>query len=209
MRRCVIVGGGPIADYSHIREHLLEDDFFIFCDCGLAHRDGLNVSPDLIVGDFDSHPMPYDDAAEIITLPCEKDDTDTVFAAKEALKRGFKDFLLIGAAGGRLDHTLGNVSILLMLKKNGANGILLDDYSIMEIVGEEPSYIDDRYRFFSLINLFGTAKDIHITGAKYNIEKAEITCDYQYGISNEVAPGATAKVIVGEGLLLLVKILRE
>ena len=57
--------------------------------------------------------------AETIVLPCEKDDTDTVFAVKEALKRGFQDFLLIGVIGGRLDHTLGNVSLLLMLDAHG------------------------------------------------------------------------------------------
>lgn len=39
--------------------------------------------------------------------------TDTVYAMKEAIKRGFDTFLLIGVVGGRLDHTLGNVSMLL------------------------------------------------------------------------------------------------
>lgn len=39
------------------------------------------------MGDFDSHNNPNLDV-ETIVLPCEKDDTDTVFAVKEALKRG-------------------------------------------------------------------------------------------------------------------------
>ena len=42
---------------------------------------------------------------ELIVLPCEKDDTDTVFAVKEAMRRNFAEFLLIGVIGQRLDHT--------------------------------------------------------------------------------------------------------
>ena len=82
---------------------------------------------------------------ETIVLPCEKDDTDTLFAVKEALKRGFEDFILIGVVGARLDHTLGNVSILLHLDSLGNKGKIIDDYSEMEIVSKEPAYIDDSY----------------------------------------------------------------
>ena len=112
MKRCVIAGGAPIEDYTVIRSLLSPDDFVIFCDSGLRHLEKLGVSPSLIVGDFDSYDGPRPDA-ETITLPCIKDDTDSFFAVKEAVKRGFEEFLLIGVTGGRLDHTLGNLSILL------------------------------------------------------------------------------------------------
>ena len=180
----------------------------IYCDCGLRHMDGLGAEPDLIVGDFDSYSNPEFDT-ETIVLPCEKDDTDTVFAVKEALRRGFEDFLLIGVVGERLDHTLGNVSILLMLDSEGKVGTIIDDYSEMEIVSdrcEMPCIIDDSYVYFSLINISGTARGVTIRGAKYPLENAEITCEYQYGVSNEVLPGCTAEVSVGEGRLLLVKV---
>ena len=117
-RRCVIVGGARIRNYQTLWEYLNPNDFNIFCDSGLYHQEALGIEPNLIVGDFDSHPNPHLDH-ETIVLPCEKDDTDTVFAVKEAVKRGFDDFLLLGAAGGRLDHTIGNVSILLMLHRQG------------------------------------------------------------------------------------------
>lgn len=78
-----------------------EDNFFICCDSGLKHREGLDITPDLIVGDFDSHENPHLNV-ETIVLPREKDDTDTVFAVKEALKHDFQEFLLVGVIGGRL-----------------------------------------------------------------------------------------------------------
>lgn len=205
MKRCVIIGGADIRNYEYIREKLNTDDYFVFCDSGLKHLESLQVEPNLIVGDFDSHENPHLNV-ETIVLPCEKDDTDTVFAVKEAIKRGYAEFLLIGVVGARLDHTLGNVSILLKLDALGKKGIIIDDYSEMEIVSDKPVYISDRYSFFSLLNISGCANGIFIKGAKYPLEDGEITCEYQYGVSNEVLPGQEAVVTVKDGKLLLVKV---
>lgn len=205
MKRCVVVGGADIGQYDRIRAYLREDDFLICCDSGLKHREGLGILPNLIVGDFDSHENPHLDV-ETIVLPREKDDTDTVFAVKEALKRGFQEFLLVGVMGGRLDHTLGNVSLLLMLDSQGKKAVALDDYSEMEIVSDRPAYIEDRYPYFSLLNISGLAQGITIRNAKFPLTDGEITCEYQYAISNEVLPGQTTEVTVKSGRLLLVKV---
>ena len=225
--RCVIIGGADIRNYAAIRNCLREDDFYIFCDSGLKHQETLGVRPDLIVGDFDSweKPILHPDAGtkpagtpakesladvtsstETIVLPCEKDDTDTVYAVKEALRRGFGAFLLLGVVGARLDHTLGNVSILLMLDSLNKPAKIIDDYSEMQIISKSPAFIEDSYAYFSLLNISGTAKGVTIQNAKYPLAHNEITCEYQYGISNEVRPGQTAKVTVEEGRLLLIKI---
>ena len=129
-KRCVIVGGADINNYSFIRDCLRTDDYVVYCDSGLKHQARLQVQPNLIVGDFDSHENPLLDV-ETIVLPREKDDTDTVYALKECVRRGFEDFLLLGVVGGRLDHTIGNVSTLLYLDEAGKRGRILDDYSEM------------------------------------------------------------------------------
>lgn len=208
MKRCVVIGGADIGRYDRIRTYLQEDDFFICCDSGLKHQNGLCITPNLTVGDFDSYENPHLDI-ETIVLPCEKDDTDTAFAVKEALKRGFQDFLLVGMIGGRLDHTLGNVSLMLMLDTQGKNVKVLDDCSEMEIVSDKPAHIEDRYPYFSLLNISGLAQGITIRNAKFPLTDAEITCEYQYGISNEVLPGMTAEVSVKNGRLLLLKVLPD
>ncbi|MBR3068760.1 MAG: thiamine diphosphokinase [Lachnospiraceae bacterium] len=208
MKKCVIVGGADIRDYGRIRELLTEEMVFIFCDSGLRHMEALGRKPDLIVGDFDSHENPHMDV-ETIVLPHVKDDTDTVFAVKEALRRGFEEFLLIGVVGGRLDHTLGNVAILLMLDSAGKKAVIADDFSDMEIVSRERALIPDRYPYFSLLNITGTAKGVTIRNALYPLSDAEITCEYPIGVSNEVLPGKTAEVTVKEGRLLIIKVLKE
>lgn len=205
MKRCVIAGGAPIEKYDRIRSYLNpENDYYIFCDCGLRHAEPLGVRPDLIVGDFDSHEKP-DSTAETIVLPTVKDDTDTVHALNEAIERGYKDYLLIGMTGRRLDHTLGNVYMLVHAFERGMNALMVDDYSEISVVSSKSVQIDDSQPFFSLINITGKARGIYIDGAKYPLNGAEIKYDYQYGVSNEVLPGQLATIRVEDGLLLLIR----
>lgn len=205
--RCVIIGAAPIATPARVRSYLRESDFVIYCDGGLYHRDALGVPADLLVGDFDSHPRPAaEDAPEILVLPCEKDDTDTVFAVREGLRRGFDDFLLLGVVGGRLDHTLGNLSILLWLHGLGKNALLVDDASEMQIVDAREAFVPPSFPFFSLLAVDGTARGITEKNAKYPLENAVITPEFPYGISNEPLPGQTAVVSVARGRMLLIRV---
>lgn len=205
MKRCVIVGGTDIKNYEQIRKKLCPDDYFIYCDGGLKHKNKLGFEPQLIVGDFDSYENPHLNV-ETIVLPCEKNDTDTFFAAKEAVKRGFDEFLLIGTVGGRLDHTIGNISILLYLFDAGKKADMIDDYSEMQIVSNETAFVDDSYSFFSLLNISGEAEGITIKNAKYPLDNAQIACEYQYGISNEPLPEKSSEITVKKGKMLLVKV---
>ena len=214
-KRCVIVGGAQIGSYSRVKSYLKEDDFVIYCDSGLKHLEGLGSYPSLIIGDWDSYDDPHLDV-ETITLPVAKDDTDTVYAMREGMKRGFRDFLLIGAVGARLDHTLVNAYILTSLENRNCHGMIVDDWSEMELISswtdEEgavhpgKALVEDRYPFFSLVALEGEARGITIRNAKFGLEDASIGPDYQYATSNEVLPGKSAEITVGEGRLLLIKI---
>lgn len=205
MKRCVIVGGADINNYEYINSILCEDDYLIFCDSGLKHMSKIKISPSLIVGDFDSHEQ-IDTDVETIVLPCEKDDTDTVYAMKEGIKRGYDNFLLIGVVGARFDHSFVNVSILLNLYKLGFKSELVDDYSVMSVVGDTPTEITDNYSYFSLLNITGKSNGVSITNAKYTLDNAEIKSEYQYATSNEVLKGKVATVSVKDGVLLLIKV---
>lgn len=204
MKRAVIVGGAKIYNYEKIKEYINKDDYFVYCDGGLKHMEKLGVKPNLIVGDFDSFENPNMDS-ETIVLPCEKDDTDTCHALKVCIERGFKDFLFVGCIGERMDHTMGNVSLLIMLKEKGLSGIMLDDYSEISIVKDEEC-IDDSFSYFSLITLSDISEGITIKNAKYPLENASIKSGFQLGISNEVIKGQTSEVSCKSGNLLLIKV---
>jgi thiamine pyrophosphokinase len=106
--------------------------------------------------------------------------------------------------GGRFDHALGNVSILLYLDELGKKASLVDDYSVMQIAGTEPFYIDDSCSCFSVLTVAGDVDGVTIKNAKYPLEKASLTSDFQLGISNEVLPGKVAEVSVELGRVLIV-----
>ena len=217
-RRAVIIGAAAISNYEKLATFLQPNrDFYVYCDGGLFHQRQLEeycgraLPPNLVVGDFDSYQLPEgfatsDFPCQVIQLPREKDDTDTWFAVKEALRRGFTDFLLLGVVGQRLDHSLGNLSILLYLHQQGVQAQLLDDFSQMEIVGNTPVFVSADFSYFSLLNISGLAKDVTIKNAQYPLDKAEISCTYQYAISNQVLPEHVAEITVGQGSLLLIKV---
>lgn len=216
--RCVVVSAAEIKNYEKIRTYLKADDYFVVCDGGLTHCKPLGIAPDVIIGDFDSCDRQLlesfkenslsqgDGSPGIIPLPREKDDTDTFYAVKEALKQGYKDFLLVGVIGNRFDHSLVNISVLLYLQKQGAAAVIVDDYSEMKLVGVEPVRVSSDCKYFSLMCVAGDVSGVTVTGAKWNLDNAQIKTSYQYGISNEVVAQEGAVVQVKNGTLLLVKI---
>ena len=208
-KSAVIVCGADIGNYEFVLSRISMDSYFIYCDSGLKHHEKLNRTPDLIIGDFDS----YEEALaekfnkETIKLPVMKDDTDSVYAVKEAIRRGFTSIIIIGAVGNRLDHTLGNIYSLIYCYENYINASIIDDYSEMKIIGNRCfEEITDKYPYFSIVAISGVAKGVCIENAKYPLYNAEIKPDYQYGISNEVIKGKIARVSVSEGFLLLIKV---
>lgn len=209
-RRCVIISAGEIRDYVRAREFLRDDDFLVFCDGALGHAASLGVAPDLIVGDFDSCApedfMRYRDGAEVVRLPCEKDDSDTFAAVKIALSRGFDDFLLLGATGARFDHTFANISVLFYLDGLGKSAVIADDYSLMRVAGAKPVVIAGPCSYFSVIAAAGDVRGVRISGAKYPLDDACLKSDFQLGLSNEVLPGCAAQVSVGQGRVLVVEV---
>ncbi|HAC31723.1 MAG TPA: thiamine diphosphokinase [Treponema sp.] len=211
MKRCVIVGGARISDYGRIKSYLRKDDFFIYCDGGLNHKNALGFEADLVAGDFDSFNLKDAPAGvELIKLPTHKDDTDVFFAAKTAVERGFTDFVLVGVTGDRLDHTMCNLSVLLYLFQNKKNAFAVDDYSIIKIAGSiagsTVELIDDSFSYFSLMCISGKAEKVTIKNAEYPLDNATIEPSYQYAVSNRVLKGKTAEVTVGQGQLLLIKV---
>lgn len=209
-RKCVIVAGAGICNYDLIKKYLCEDDYFIYCDSGLKHMDKLGYDANLIVGDFDSHENPEFDT-ETIVLTVAKDDTDSSFAAKEAVKRGFRKFILIGVIGARIDHSIGNLSILLRLHQQGCDAIALDDYSEISVISKKTGIatVDwNDFEYYSVLSVFGNIGDIYERNSKFPMIGGNIYPDDQFGISNEALTGETAEVEVRKGTALIVKVRR-
>ena len=206
-KKCVIIGGAEIKNYDAIKKYLSPEDFYVYCDCGLNHFEKLNAYPDLIIGDFDTHELPKNFNSKIIKLPRAKDDTDTIYAVKKCIKRGFNEFILLGVTGGRLDHTLGNMYILLRLERLNKRAKIIDDYSEIEIISpKNPAHVNNKFKYFSIINITGITSGLTITNAKFPLNNEKIISEYQYGISNEVLDKSQDAIItLKHGNALLIK----
>ncbi len=206
--KCYVIGAG---DLTMGELAVTEEDYIIAVDGGLSYCGILNVEPDVIIGDFDSMSEGELQALEvlrqeipdrIITLPCEKDDTDMLAALKHGLGLGYKDFRIYGGTGGRFDHTLANIQCLLYLKNNEASGYLVDGTGMMFVLQNEAVHLNKNLEgVLSLFSLDKEAKGVTISNMKYPVENFTMTNDYPVGISNEFV-GEEAVISVEEGELV-------
>ena len=127
MRRCVIFGGGELKDIRFTQSLLREDDYIVCADRGYAYCAAMGRKPDLILGDFDSYNGKLPPGCEVLRYPSEKDDTDTMLAVKEAIRREFADILMLGMLGGRLDHTLANIQTIVYAEQHGASAGMVEE----------------------------------------------------------------------------------
>lgn len=198
-----------------------DDAFYIAVDGGLCHFKEHNMEPDLIIGDFDSVTKSMREqlvmerkknSEKIVVLAPEKDDTDMLAALKIGLEKGFREFILYGATGGRLEHSFANIQCLLYLKEHGANGTIIDEKSLIFILKDEELILDideidsigeQRKVYLSIFAMGKKTTGVNIQGMKYNLKDTVITNDFPIGISNEFI-GEKAIVSVKEGELLVV-----
>lgn len=206
--KCIIICAG---DLTLGEVPVSEEDLVIAVDGGLSYCGLLEVEPDIIIGDFDSISDKEAEAVRlleqqipdrILRLPCEKDDTDTLAAIKLGLERGYTQFRLYAATGGRFDHTLANIQCLLYLKRNGATGYLVDGSGMMLVIQNEAvSFRENLEGTISLFSLERETRGVTIEGLKYTLHNASITNDYPIGISNEFI-GEKSTITVEDGTLV-------
>ncbi len=212
MARCVIVSACPVP--PALGALLQPDDFIIACDAGYRNCEALGRKPDVVVGDFDSAPVPSAaPGEELVVLPHVKDDTDTEYAARLAAERGCTEVLMLGAVGGRrLEHTLANLATGLGLERRGIRAILQNERSRISYLlpGESRAYPRENYFYLSVFPLEGRAAGGGIRGACYELTGAELTASYPVGVSNEYAPGSERITVeVREGALLVVETIAD
>jgi thiamine pyrophosphokinase len=204
LRRCVICSAAPVNNADRLRKLIRNDDYIIAADGGLKLANRLGVKTDYLVADFDSLENDnLDYGVPVYRLPKRKDDTDTMAAARIGLEHGFKDFLLLGASGGRLDHTFANFSVLLHLIQNGAKAVLADEQCIVEMLLPGTTYIKPvENAYLSLLPFGGSVTGLTVKKAGYELRDAVLSPDYPIGISNEFI-GETVEIAFKAGILII------
>ena len=180
-----------------------ENDLIIAADGGYSTLTKLNIKPDLVVGDFDSlGEVPENE--NIIKHPVKKDDTDTLLAVKIGLEKGYKTFIIYGAIGGRLDHTIATIQTATFVAENGGIAYIYDGtHTVTAIKNSSIKFSKDAKGYVSIFALSGVAKGVSIKGLLYELNDAEITPYFPVGVSNEFI-GKESKISVTDGILTII-----
>lgn len=203
---CYIFGAGSFYGLS---QRPAPGDTVIAADGGWVPCRGEGLTPDLLLGDFDSlHTVP--DFAHIRRVPVEKDDTDMMLAIKEGLARGETEFHLYGGMGGRrTDHTIANLQCLLYLAVHGAQGWLYGDgEQFTAICGGEITLPARKKGIVSVFCMGADAQGVTIEGGQYTVHDTVLTASFPLGVSNHFV-GNPVRVAVTRGSLLIGLIEKE
>jgi thiamine pyrophosphokinase len=169
-----------------------KDDFLIAADGGSRHCTRLGIIPNLLIGDMDSTNPDLVLAwqgmgVEVIRHPEDKDQTDLELALMHAQSMGVSKILVYGAIGGRLDMTLGNLTLLAHPSV---------DLSVKLVYGTEifrllhegdlltfPGSIGDTV---SLIAIGSKSCQVTAKGLEYPLERSKLGFGTTRGISNRM-----------------------
>lgn len=198
MDTCVIFCAG---EFDRLVQPLENTDLIIAADGGLRHLTRLGVTPDILIGDFDS--LGYTpEGAQV--FPVEKDDTDSMLALRHGLERGCRRFVLYGSLDGpRLDHTIANLQSLLFLAERGAEGFLVGNrYIAMVLTNGSVTFPESATGILSVFCMDGTAEGVTLSGLKYPLENGQLSSRFPLGVSNHFT-GCPATATVKNGSLIL------
>lgn len=196
-RICVVIGAREPG-----RMEIPEGAFVIVCDGGYRYLG--DITPDLIVGDFDSLGYVPDCPCPVVQLPAEKDDTDIMAALRKGIDMGFRTFVLYGCMGGRPDHAYANFQVLGWLTSHGAQGYLKGDgWTITHIENTSVTLCGEAGKVFSVFAPEGAVQGVTIRNAKYELQDYTMQGDFPIGVSNEFVNNDPVTVSAGHGRLLV------
>lgn len=219
MKHCLMISGGPL-DLSFAEEFLKKRDydFIVAVDAGFSACMELGIHPDLLVGDFDTFGrekiLAYQkDPSFLFDIhQPEKDETDTELAFRDVLKAGYTNVDVLGALGGRIDHEISNIHLLVQGRKKGLSVSLYDARNRIYILDSdmEKEYVFFKSRLYgkyvSFLPVTEKVNGITLKGFKYPLFKKNISIleNPSLCVSNEVE-AEWAVMSFEEGILICVE----
>lgn len=203
--RVLIIAGGVCEERALIAEAAAAADTVICADKGLDYALDAGITPDILIGDFDSLSGDIPKYVECVKLPCEKDDTDLGAAVRLAESRNASSVRIICAFGGRPDHELAAIQTVLGSAVRGFDTSITGKRAEVYAVVGERTFKKEKHRYISVFCLGETASGISIEGAKYPLHDAELNSYFPLGVSNEfVDPEVRISVKKGALAVMLI-----
>ena len=129
--KTVIVADGSFPIHKIPLDYLSNAGMIICCDGSTDNLLKAGYIPDAIVGDMDSlSGATANMFRDRIFYDGNQDTNDMTKAVRWCSERNFKDLVIVGAAGKREDHTIGNISLLAEYVKD-VNVIMVTDTGLL------------------------------------------------------------------------------
>lgn len=200
MKKCIIFGS---VKTNNFYDKIRDDDLIIAADGGLKNTEKFNITPDLIVGDFDS--LEYIPSSDnVIVHPEIKDETDTILAVDLALEKGYNYFVIYGCLGDRLDHTYASIQTASYIAEKGGTAVFKSDENFMTILKNDTIHFsEDCDGYISVFSYSETATGVTENGLFYELNNCSLTCNYPLGVSNRFK-GTKSYIKVEDGRLCII-----
>jgi thiamine pyrophosphokinase len=208
--KALVVAGGDVSPRL-LRRELWETKFVVCADGGARHMAGTGRMLDLLIGDMDSIDpdllYSYEtEGAEIIRANEEKDETDTQLAMDEAVARGATEIVLLGALGGRIDHTLGNLALLVRAAERNVKAVVKDENCLVFAATGDVELCGCIGDTVSLLPAGSGVSVRYLDGLKYGTqEPLPLPVDSPVGVSNKLT--AEKAHVVIEGWAFIIRII--
>ena len=208
--RAVIFANGRVENHTQVISQLRPNDVLIAADGGAEHCKDIGIQPHIVVGDMDSiSPLLKEElesaGTTFVTFPEDKNQTDLELALSLAAEKGYREVLLLGMFGGRLDQSLANILLLtrdewqdlrLIISAEPDTAYLMRDQDEISLLGQPGDIV-------SLIPLSSLVEDVSTQGLRWSLDHADLNLGNTLSVSNEMLDTA-AHVQVGAGILLLI-----
>jgi len=208
-----ILGGGPVEALPDLQPFDGEDCVWVGVDRGVFTLLTLGITPDYAFGDFDSvsqeeWALIEDKVANLRKYKPEKDETDMELALNWALTKEATKIQMFGATGGRLDHFLGNVQMLLKAELQHLNTHIeiIDCQNQLYIKGPGRHQVErlPEKKYISFIPVTPDVKGLTLEGFKYTLSNRHISLGSTLCISNELL-SSSGTFSITEGILMVIR----
>lgn len=205
----LIVSGGTEPSKELLLKYKNKASFIIGVDKGCNVLYKYNITPNLIVGDFDSGDLKVveyfkNTGIEVRKYSTHKDYTDTHLAYNIAKELGdVKKIYLLGATGTRFDHSLGNLGLFLNSLEDEIYLEIVDDNNIMFIVDRKTTIKNRKNKVLSFHGLSDEVRNFTIKNAKYELERYNLKLLEPRAICNEFLDGEDVQIDFDSGKILV------
>lgn len=219
MNRAIIFINGNLSDLSQAKKIIKKNDYLIAVDGGVKHILKLGLIPNIVIGDFDSTPKNIlknigrtqrSAPTKIIKYPRKKDKTDFELAIDYCLGKKFKEIIVFGLLGDRIDHLIANIFLLAKIQTENQS------IKIKIIEGKKEIYILNKEIAIngkigdevSIIPVSEKLERVTTEGLYYRLIDDTLFFGSTRGVSN-VMNKALAKVTVTIGVALIIHLSKQ